>query len=172
MKPQQDRSKFGYRLVRTILSTIILASSIATIDIPTARSQPVGTSCEDCANYKGAFSIENSTGITIIYQMRWGKNNQWKTFSLASGRVMKHSYPLGESSSNKAPQPYVIFSQLVSGQSNTPVLPAFYSFVKEYTIRFRAVGYAGYGAPSNNNQPKAYYFKLNDDRKLVDLKLS
>ncbi len=34
--------------------------------------EQVGTSCADCPSYKGAFSIENATGVTISYQVKWG----------------------------------------------------------------------------------------------------
>jgi len=47
-----------------------LAALIALV--PIAAPAQVGTSCADCPNYSGAYSIENTTGTTIHYQYRWG----------------------------------------------------------------------------------------------------
>jgi hypothetical protein len=124
-----------------------IAALIALVSI--AVPAQIGTSCEDCPNYSGAYSIENATGITIQYQYRWGNKHEWKTMTLANGRIMKHSYSLGGDPHKQVPTPYVRFDR-IGGDSNVTI--------QEYRIQFHAVGYAGYGAPQNKTEPKRYVF--------------
>src|SRR2546423_7506396 len=72
----------------------------------------VGTSCADCPNYSGAFSIENETGVTIRYQVKWGEQHPWKLITLNRGHIETHSYPLGENRNGRAPTPYVRFDRI------------------------------------------------------------
>jgi hypothetical protein len=126
-----------------------------------AFSEEVGTSCADCPNYSGAYSIQNSTGATINYQYRWGNRHPWKSMSLPSGRIETHSYPLGENRNAGAPTPYVRFDRIGGdGRTYTP---------QEYRMGFYAVGYAGYGPTVNRTQPKRYYFEYAADRRHINL---
>jgi hypothetical protein len=63
-----------------------------------ALTAPIAARAElrvvDRTPQKGAFSLTNSTGTTIRYQVRWGNQNAWKPMTLESGRVMTHSHPL------------------------------------------------------------------------------
>jgi len=120
----------------------------------------VGTSCADCPNYNGAFSIENSTGVTIPYEYKWGDNHPWKRMSLRSGQIETHSYPLGDNRNGRAPRPYVRFDRIGGDGRYTP---------KEYHMEFHAIGYSGYGPKANNTQPKRYYFKYGADGKSLDI---
>ena len=128
-----------------LLATTILVSSASS-----AARQDVGTSCADCPNYNGAFSIENQTGASIAYQMRWGERNPWKQFVLATGHIETHTYPLGEDRGKKIPIPLVRFAP--GSASNSPFV--------EYELDFYAVGYAGFGPNVNTTQPKKYFFKV------------
>jgi hypothetical protein len=131
---------------------LVMTSAIA------ARSQErVGTSCADCPNRSGAFSIENQTGVTISYQVKWGESHPWKSITLASGRVETHSYPL---ENGKALTPYVRFDRIGGDGAFTP---------KEYRMGFYAIGYAGFGAKPNNSSPKKYFFKFAADNKTLDI---
>src|SRR4051794_5423748 len=115
-----------------------------------ARSENIGTSCADCPNYNGAFSLENSSGVPINYLVRWGNKHQWQRMSLASGHVKTHSYPMGENRNAQVPTPYVRFDMIGGDQAVTN---------KEYRMEFYAVGYAGFGPNVNRTQPKRYAFK-------------
>ena len=119
----------------------------------------VGTSCADCPNYSGAFSIENTSGVTIPYQVRWG-NGAWKQISLRSGHTEIHSYPLGENRAGKAPPPHVRFDRIGGDGKFT---------AQEYHMKFHAVGYAGYGPSTNTTQPKRYYFEYAADGRTLNL---
>ena len=51
-----------------------------------AESQErVGTSRADLPSYKGAFSINNQTGVTLHYQVKWGEKNAWKSIEVRNG---------------------------------------------------------------------------------------
>ena len=138
-------------VLRTVL-TLLLAV--------TAGAQDVGTSCADCPNYSGAFSIENSTGVTIHYQVKWGESRPWKSITLNTGQVETHSYPLGEDPHAKVLIPYVRFDRIGGDGKYTP---------QEYRMHFFAVGYAGYGPGRANTKPKAYYFQYGADRRTLNL---
>lgn len=125
-----------------------------------ANAGSVGTSCADCPNYSGAFSISNDTGQTIKYQYRWGSKHPWKRMTLATGHIETHSYPLGEDPHARVPAPCVRFDDLANDGRVTP---------REYHMRFYAVGYAGYGAKVNSTKPKRYFFRYAPDRKHLDL---
>jgi hypothetical protein len=149
--------------IRTVFLAIALTSPLALVNLPAAHSENVGTSCEDCPSYRGAFSIENNTGKTIQYQVRWGSNHAWKSITLRSGMKETHSYPLGENKNAKVPTPYVRFDG-IGGDGSRVTLT-------EYRMSFYAVGYAGYTdvAHQNRMQPKRYYFEYASDRRHLNL---
>jgi hypothetical protein len=136
---------------------IILAFGIASPTV--ARSESVGTSCADCPSYKGAFSLENTTGVTVKYQVKWGSSRQWKSMTLESGKIMTHSYPLDDA--GQAPVPYVRFDKIGGDSSYT---------AQEYEMDFRKVGYAGYGARPNTSGPKPYVFRYAANGRSLDIK--
>jgi len=158
----EERTSKGLRFSGAAMMNILVLSFALVLTIPTiAQSQErVGTSCADCPNYSGAFSIENQTGVTIWYEVRWGENHPWKTISLGSGRTETHSYPLGDNKNAKAPTPQVRFDKIGGDGHFT---------AQEYRMRFYAVGYAGYGPKTNNTQPKKYFFQYGSDHKSLNL---
>jgi hypothetical protein len=132
-----------------------LAATSSMLAPQPARSEADARSCSDCPSYSGAFSISNSTGQTIHYQMRWGTTNAWKSFTLENGRIKTHSYPMGTSRNTVIPIPYVRFDAI--GQT------------LEYWMQFHAVGYAGYGTYVDPTQPKRYHFKYTPDGQHLNL---
>jgi|SRR5262245_54724796 len=141
--------------------TICALSLALVLGAPTiALSEEIGTSCADCPNYSGAFSIENKTGITINYQYRWGNRHPWKSMSLRSGWIETHSYPLGENRNAQVPSPYVRFDRIGGDGRYTN---------KEYLMEFYATGYAGYGPTVNRTEPKRYYFEFANDGRHLNL---
>ena len=144
------------------LFTLSLLLGMLAISVPVASpaDQQIGVSCADCPNYSGAYSIENTTGVTIYYSYRWGDRHPWKQMTLASGHVETHSYPLGENKSAKVPTPFVRFDYVAGDHRYTP---------REYRMSFYAVGYAGYGPGVNTTQPKRYFFKFSPDGRTLDL---
>ncbi|MEO8134241.1 MAG: hypothetical protein ABI831_09715 [Betaproteobacteria bacterium] len=136
---------------------LVLAAS--TLDL---AAETLGTSRADLPNYSAAFSIENTTRVTIPYQYRWGDKHPWKSLSLSSGRVETHTYPLGENPNGRAPVPYVRFDR-IGGDNNYTA--------QEYRMAFHAVGYAGYGPNQNRAAPKQYVFKYAPDGKHLDIKV-
>ena len=113
-----------------VIATLAL---LLTTPLITRAQERVGTSCADCPNYSGAFSIENPTGVTIPYEYRWG-NGPWRHMSLQSGHTETHSYPLGGNRNASVPTPYVRFDRIGGDGQFTP---------KEYHMGFYAMGRAG-----------------------------
>lgn len=146
MKILKTQAMFALSLALTMTTAIAAGSQ-----------ERVGTSCADCPNRSGAFSIENQTGVTITYQVKWGESHPWKSITLASGRVETHSYPL---ENGKALTPYVRFDRIGGDGAFTP---------KEYRMGFYAVGYGGFGARANSSGPKKYFFKFAADNKTLDI---
>jgi hypothetical protein len=141
---------------------LIAAASLAfALTAPAALAEQIGTSCADCPSYSGAYSIENTTGVTIHYQYRWGDKHDWKRMALQTGKVETHSYPLGADSHAKVPTPYVRFDRV--GGDNAVEW-------KEYKMEFFATGYAGYGPAVNKTEPKRYVFRYASDGRTIDIK--
>jgi hypothetical protein len=126
--------------------------------VPVAAQEHVGTSQADLPSYRGAYSIENKTGVTIPYEYRWGNKGEWKKMSLRSGAIETHSCPLGQD--GKAPIPYVRFDRIGGDSSVT---------IKEYRMKFHAVGYAGYGPRENKAEPMRYVFRYAANGRDLDL---
>jgi hypothetical protein len=125
-------------------------------------SEETGTSCSDCPNYSGAFSVENATGVAIHYEVRWGENNPWKKIDLQVNHTETHTFPLGEDPHKSVPTPYIRFDRIGGDSTYTP---------KEYKMEFYAIGYGGYGPKKNKTEPKRYVFRYAGNGKDLDLKL-
>jgi hypothetical protein len=121
-----------------------------------ALTAPIAARAElrvvDRTPQKGGFSLTNSTGTTIRYQVRWGNQNAWKPMTLESGRVMTHSHPL--SAERRAPTPYVRFDK-IGGDGAAITL-------KEYRMGFHAVGGGG--------EPKKFVFRYAPNGRDLDVK--
>jgi hypothetical protein len=148
------------RIFATPSALVLLTVAVVTSPMTARSEERLGTSCADCPSYKGAFSIENATGVTIPYQVRWGNTHAWKTIALRSGYTETHSYPMGDNRGAQLPTPYVRFDRIAGDGQSTP---------REYRMGFHAVGYAGYGAATNTVQPKRYYFKYAPDGRTLEL---
>jgi hypothetical protein len=150
LKGVKSMTNISIYLLALILTTATVASS----------QEHVGTSCADCPSYNAAFSIENQTGVTLRYLVRWGNTNQWKLITLASGHTETHRYPMGENKNTRVPIPYVRFDRIAGDGRSTP---------QDFRMEVYAVGYAGYGSKTNQTQPKQYFFKYSGDGRLLDL---
>lgn len=133
-----------------------MAALLALVSV--AAQEHVGTSQADLPTYRGAYSIENTTGVTIPYEYRWGNKGEWKKMSLRSGHTETHWYPLGQD--GKAPIPYVRFDRIGGDNAVTS---------KEYKMQFRAIGYAGYGPRENKTEPMRYVFRYAPNGRDLDL---
>lgn len=134
---------------------------LALTPIAARGGENIGTSCEDCPNYRGAFSIRNDTGQVIHYQYRWGDRHDWKRMTLDTGHIETHSYPLGENPHAPVPTPFVRFDNTGGDGQVT---------WREFRIQFHATGYAGYGPAVNRTEPMHYAFRYASDGRHLDLK--
>lgn len=128
--------------------------------VPIAAPAQIGVSQADLPSYRGAYSIENKTGVTIPYEYRWGNKGEWKKMSLRSGAVETHWYPLGDDRNKKVPTPYIRFDRVGGDNSVT---------FQEYKMQFYAIGYAGYGPRENKTEPKRYVFRYAPNGRDLDL---
>ena len=143
---------------RILALPFALALTVPAVLVTTAPGQErVGTSQADLPSYRGAFSIDNQTGVTLHYQVKWGEKNAWKSIDLPTGRTETHSHPL---ENGRAPTPYVRFDKVAGDNRFTE---------QEYRMEFYRVGYAGYGARTNPTQPKKYVFRFSPDGKRLDI---
>lgn len=124
---------------------------------PAESQERVGTSRADLPSYRGAFSIDNQTGVTLHYQVKWGEKSAWKSIEVRTGHTEMHSYPL---ENGRAPTPYVRFDKVAGDNRFTE---------QEYRMEFYRVGYAGFGANTSNTEPKKYVFKFSADGKRLDI---
>jgi hypothetical protein len=131
--------------------TLVLATPLV------ARGQSIGTSCADCPSLSAAFSIENKTGVTIRYQVKWGDDGPWKSVTLETNHVETHTFPLD--GRGRAPGPHVKYDRIGGDGAFTP---------KVYHLGFYAVGYSGYGGRANNKEPKKYYFEYAADHRTLN----
>jgi hypothetical protein len=127
---------------------LALAQTIAT----TAHS---GTSCEDCPSYRGEFSLENNTGTTIKYRVKWG-NGQWEPFTLPDGKVMAHWYPLDDN--DRAPSPLLKFDRIGGDGHYTEWV---------VDMDFYKVGTGGYGSGRRSAEKKYFFEYASDDRTIL-----
>ena len=123
----------------------IIAQAIC-FDSPcsTAASRP-------SSSYRGAFSLDNTTGTTMHYQVKWG-NGRWKSETLNTGLTRTHWYPLD--GADKAPTPYVRFDRIGGDGAFTE---------REYEMDFFKVG-------PGRTKPKEYRFKYAADGRHLDIK--
>lgn len=149
-KPSSSRRSLGFA-----------ALALALLAPLTSHAESIGTSCEDCPNYRGAFSIRNDTGRVMHYQYRWGDRQDWRRMALDTGRIETHSYPLGENPHARVPTPFVRFDD-TGGDGRVTW--------REYRIQFHATGYAGFGPVTNRTEPERYAFRYSSDGRHLDLK--
>ena len=80
----------------------IVAQAVC-IDEPCPHPSPTHS------NTVGAYSLENNTGVAILYLVKWG-NEQWTTETLNTGQKKTYSHFLNEDGT--APTPLVRFDEL------------------------------------------------------------
>jgi hypothetical protein len=91
----------------------------------------------------GIFTIQNPTKRPIHYQMKWGDNARWQTYTLQPGASRWHAYPLDCHAC--APSPYVRFDYILGDDDVT---------WKSYIVEFFAS--SSLDAPSG----KPYHFEV------------
>ncbi len=144
-------------LTRRTTSMLALAVLLGPPAIVVSQEH-IGTSCADCSTSSAEFSIENHTGVPVHYQVKWGKDTDWKRIVLNSGEIMTHSHPLDANS--KAPAPYIRFDTVAGDAAFT---------AKVYHLDFHAVSSGGYGPMTNTKTAKRYVFEYSADGTRLDL---
>jgi hypothetical protein len=137
-------------LTATVVGLSVLTSTIAT------QAEPLGSTCSDCAAYRGEYSIENHTGAPLVYEFRWGDNDPWRPVILANDTIRTHTYPLGDDPQAAIPTPSVRFSRhtcrggLCAGPWRTSVMDF-------YAVRVDP-GFTAPGTVIKRGSPKPYMF--------------
>jgi hypothetical protein len=141
---------FAIVLVFGLTGAPIIAQAVC-VDNPCPPTATHSPAPANHPSYRGAFSLDNSTGTTMHYQVKWG-NGQWKSQTLQSGMTTTHWYPLDDA--DRAPTPYVRFDRIGGDNAYTE---------QEYEMDFYKVGP---GRPD----AKGYVFRYASDGKHLDIK--
>jgi hypothetical protein len=118
-----------------------------------ASGEEVGTSQSHTVGFVGTFILHNHTGYTINYRVKWGKNGDWKDFSLSTDKQRTHKHPMVN---GKAPGPLLSFDTDATGGK----------LFKTYDIDFGKVGSGGQTVGFVND-PMHYEFKASGGKTLL-----
>ena len=86
--------------VRT--SRFLLAAALTVAATLTASAAPARA-----ADMYALITIDNPTANPIHYQVKWGSDGDWKSYTLQPGEFANHAYPLDDD--DRAPPPYIRF---------------------------------------------------------------
>lgn len=128
--------------MKRILSTISLAVAVMLLAQIAAQAQV------SCGFPRAAFSIENNTGVTIIYYVRWGNESRWEKKTLKSGTVNTH-WSLIDPFMVVPRTPYVKFDRIGGDDDFT---------AKEHWLRTNTIDPICSTKP-NKGEPKPYVFR-------------
>jgi len=132
--------------MKRILSTISLAMAVMLLAQIAAQAQV------SCGFDRAAFSIENRTGVTLIYYVRWGNNSQWEKKTLKSGYVNTH-WSLVDGIMGTSPTPYVKFDR-IGGDGNFTA--------KEHRLKTYTIDPICSKRPKRG-EPKHYVFRYSEN---------
>jgi hypothetical protein len=145
----------------TRIATLFLAATIgmaALAAAPRAQAEEMGSTCSDCATYKGKYRITNKAMFEIEYQYRWGKHEDWRTVVLSSGAHKTHSYYLGTDKHEAVPTPYVRFRKTTGTWSGSHEMD-FYAVIAD----------PGYGGSKGKTKAKRYALTYTGDFQQIHL---
>jgi hypothetical protein len=135
---------------RNLLAIALAIAVMSLAPIATLAQQPMG-----------AFSIDNNTGVTLYYQVRWG-DGPWVDWTLMNGWINRHWHPLD--SRGEAPTPQVRYDVIGGDGGFTEQI---------YDMEFYSVWNTSSGGLVNVRwdvtPPKAYYFRFSPDGRFIQL---
>jgi hypothetical protein len=99
-------TKFAKSITLAALTATVVGMSLLTSPIA-AQAEPLGSTCSDCAAYRGEYTVENHTGMPLMYFFRWGDNESWRPVILGNDTIRTHTYPLGDNPQAAVPTPSV-----------------------------------------------------------------
>ena len=73
--------------VKTIKTLLVVLSILAGCMVENAKTQAADTEY-------GVFTIKNPTNDAVNYQVKWGGDGEWESFTLAAGSSRWHAMPL------------------------------------------------------------------------------
>ena len=109
---------------------------------------------KDTSDDVGMFAIHNPTRVAITYQVKWGNKGEWKSFTVAPGKLRRHWYNLDQN--HRAPSPYVRFDNTGGDGRITR---------STYHVKFRTI----VGGSDGQGTPKDYVFAYAADGRRLDL---
>lgn len=108
--------KVNMRRMRRMAAAILLASFAAS---SAAIADDASTSCADCPQTNGEFTIKNNTSMTINYKVKWGEKGDWSKanqLTLTPGQTERHSH--GLDGNGRAPTPRIRLDIDTTGNNN------------------------------------------------------
>jgi hypothetical protein len=110
------------------------------------------TAADNTNTEYGIFTLKNPTNDAIHYQVKWGENGTWESFTVDAGMSRWHAHPLDNF--GLAPKPYVRFDYILNDDQVT---------WKSYYMKF----FSSYN--TNAESGKQYFFRVSRDGTLLDM---
>ncbi len=130
-----------------LLKSIVIVAAVA------LGSLLVPTQAQAATNKYGMVSIKNPTGMRINYYFRWGKDADWKSFSVDAGSTRWHSWEYDFANENRSPTPQIKFDEDLVGDAT-----------------WRAYSLEAYRAPTQEIEyAKKYKFGKKGGGRMLDL---
>jgi hypothetical protein len=152
-------TKFAKSVTLAALAATVFGVS-ALMSATAARAEPLGSTCSDCAFFRGEYSVENHTGITLAYQFRWGPSAAWRTVVLNDGERKTHTYHLGDDPTVAVPTPYVRFDSRVCGGSSCNGPTVWGQRKMHFSAVMKNPGFTSAGTPIKRGKPTRYVFSV------------
>jgi hypothetical protein len=87
------------------LKCLVVASALAVLPAALPAQAPAAS----FNTHYATFGLVNDTNYVLNYQVRWGEEGAWTSWSIAPGQTMTHYYTYAYPNQNHSPVPYVRF---------------------------------------------------------------
>jgi hypothetical protein len=131
--------------MKTIKSLLVVLGIFAAGAVMTARASAADTEY-------GIFTLKNPTNDPVHYQVRWGEESEWESFTVQPGMSRWHAHPLDNF--GLAPKPCVRFDYILNDGDVT---------WKSYNMKF----FSSYNLKASAGKP--YFFRISRDGSLLDM---
>jgi hypothetical protein len=131
--------------MNAVKTTVAVLGMVVGLTLLGAKAQAADTEY-------GIFTLKNPTNDAVHYQVRWGEEGEWESFTVQPGFSRWHGHPLD--AFGLAPKPYVRFDYILNDGDVT---------WKTYNMKF----YSSYRLKADAGKP--YYFRVSRDGSILDM---
>ena len=115
-------------LLKSVL--VVCGLALGTLVLPTSEAHAA-------KNKYAVVAFKNNQSFTIYYSFRWGKDNEWKQFSVKPGEYHWHAWEYEVINENRSPTPQIRFDADLSDDTDWVVYN-----LKAYAAPVQDVDYA------------------------------